>query len=161
MSETMASQAPLRAWRSSDLCWNVQSRDRYPLGGPVEVAFFLENHGDRSLRVLPWATPLEGLFGDFLRIELDGRAIPYRGPMVKRGDPASGDYLYLPARGERGSQLDLSRAYELDRPGEVRLRVECRLADCVLDDAVTPRPREAHRPCPVHPADVRFRIEPG
>jgi peptidyl-Lys metalloendopeptidase len=149
-------------WR---LHWRIEARPRYAYGGAVEVSFFLENHGPEPLRVLAWGSPLEGLFADFLRVELEGRRLPYRGPMVKRGEPSGEEYLLVEGRGELSNRLDLSRAYRFDLPGEVRLKVDASVADCLPADTAfpgetpVPRPRDQHRPCPVHPAAARFRIE--
>lgn len=128
-------------------------------GGPVEVGFTLKNRSDQTVYVLQWYTPLEGLLGDVLLVELDGAPLPYQGPLAKRANPGKDSYLELAGGGSLDSKVDLQSAYELKTPGRYTVRFERGISDLVTDPAELPRPMDAHQPfplaCPPLTIDVR------
>jgi hypothetical protein len=117
--------------------------------GPIEVRFTLVNRSDRTVYVLRWSTPLEGIYGDILTVERAGEAIAYRGPLVKRGDPGRGDYLDLAPGKSLDATIDLGPAYDFSRSGRYTARFSRGLADVATDPAALPRPRDAHQPVPL------------
>lgn len=128
-------------------------------GGPVEVSFTLKNLSDRTVYVLQWYTPLEGLLGEVLAVELGGAALPYQGPLVKRGNPGRDSYLEIAPGASRDSVVDLQMAYEVKKSGRYTVRFDRGLSDLVIDPAELPRVMDAHQPfplaCPPITIDVR------
>lgn len=118
-------------------------------GGPVEVGFTLKNRSDRTVYVLQWYTPLEGLLGEVLTVEREGTALPYQGPLVKRGNPGKDSYLELAPGASLDSTVDLRTAYEIKSPGRYSVRFDRGLSDLVTDPAELPRLMDAHRPFPL------------
>ncbi len=98
-------------------------------GEPVPLQFELINRGTSRLRVLTWNTPLEGWFGRFLRVTLDGREVPYQGPQVKRGAPDVGDYAVLAAGKRARAIVDLTQVYAMTAPGRYEIAFDGWLHD--------------------------------
>jgi len=133
----------------------------HPAAGSVTVRFVLKNTTSRELAVLTWQTPLEGLFGDIFRITTaGGNEIPYRGPMVKRGDPEAGEYVRIPPNGEVSGEVDAAAAYDLSRQGRYTVSFRGRIHD-VSEPKSIPRPRSAHRPASVECRALAIEVVPG
>lgn len=135
-------------------------------GGPVILRFTLSRisgsggSGDKPVYALRWYTPLEGIRGSFLKVEREGVAIPYQGPMVKRGDPSLEDYVEVfPDKPVEG-MVDLGPAYDFSRPGGYTVEFKAGLGDLVDEPTLLPRPRDAHRPVPLACDPVRFELRP-
>ena len=96
----------------------LEAPSSLPNGEAVRVTFTLTNHSPETLYVLTWYTPLEGIFGEIFRIERDGQAIPYEGPLVMRGDPLPKDYVQLEAGTSASAEVDLATAYDFSSAGE-------------------------------------------
>ncbi len=89
-----------------------------PGGEAVNLRFTLVNNTDSELYVLKWFTPLEGLGGEIFRIERDGEAIPYEGPLALRGDPTPDAYVLLGPGESVSAEVDLATAYDFSKAGE-------------------------------------------
>jgi len=109
---------------------------------PVPLRFTLMNRGAAAVQVLEWGTPLEGWFAAYVDVSRDGATVPYRGPMVKRGDPAADEYLRIPAGGKRRAEVDLAQPFDLTVPGVYRVRPRITLFDVVAAGTPVPRPRD-------------------
>lgn len=142
-----------------------QLRVEEPLraGGPIILRFSLSRpagHGDKPVYALRWYTPLEGVRGSFLKVEREGVAIPYQGPLVKRGDPSMEDYVEIhPGKPVEGA-VDIGPAYDFSQPGHYTIEFKTGLGDLVDEPTLLPRPREAHRPAPLTCLPVRFELRP-
>jgi hypothetical protein len=115
-------------------------------GTPVMLRFTLTNAGAVPLQVLRWNTPLEGAwFARFVEVTHDGRALPFAGPMMKRGDPRANAYLRLEPGASATGEVDLALPFDLSKPGVYHVQPRIRLVD-VFDAgrAQPPRPRSAH-----------------
>ncbi len=84
---------------------------------PLTVQVSLSNEGNLPVRMLPWETPLAGLFSNALRVTHDGQEVAYLGPMVRRREPLPQDYIILAPGEHRTVSLDLAQAYAVDQPG--------------------------------------------
>ena len=87
-------------------------------GEAVPVTFTLTNHSPEKLYVLTWYTPLEGIFGEIFRVEHDGQALPYEGPLVMRGDPLPENYVLLESGASVSADVDLATVYDFSEAGE-------------------------------------------
>jgi hypothetical protein len=112
-------------------------------GRPVPLQFTLANRGAVAVRVLEWGTPLEGWFAAYVEVSRDGVALPYRGPTVKRGDPAADEYVRIAAHRARRAEVDLAQPFDLSVPGVYRVRPRITLFDVM--EGGTPAPRARHR----------------
>jgi hypothetical protein len=77
------------------------------------LRFTIRNDSPGPVWLLKWLTPLEGLNGDILSVTCDGQHLPYRGPMVKRGNPQPQDYVRLAPSAEATATVDLAIGYDL------------------------------------------------
>jgi hypothetical protein len=143
------------------LACRLSAAGAHPAAGPVTVRFVLKNTGSREVAVLTWQTPLEGLLGDVFRITTaDGKEIPYRGPMVKRGDPDADEYVRIPPHGEASGEVDAAAAYDLSRPGRYTVSFRGSIHD-VSEPKSAPRPRSAHEPAALECPAVEIEVVPG
>jgi hypothetical protein len=128
-------------------------------GRPLPLRFALRNRSDHALHVLEWNTPFEGWFGAYVEVSRDGVALPYRGPMLKRGEPTADEYLRFRVGQRRRASVDLAQVFDLSSPGHYRVEPRIRLFD-VVDGAgaVTPRPRDAQRSLPLRCNAVEFDL---
>lgn len=113
--------------------------------GPVMVRFVLRNDGPRTLYVLRWYTPLEGVRGKIFTVTRDGVAIPYRGPMVKRGQPQAGNYAAIAPGDSVANEVDLARAYDLSRPGKYTVKFTSHIYDYAWSESEINQQQETQR----------------
>jgi hypothetical protein len=115
-------------------------------GGPTGIRFQLTNRLDQPLWLLRWNTPFEGWRGTILSVSLQGRELPYQGPMVKRGDPPAADYMKLRAGESQIIGLDLSQSYDMSKSGLYTVKVTGGIQDVIQDGTQPPRPRDRFQP---------------
>lgn len=128
-------------------------------GQPVPLRFTLANRGAVAVQVLEWGTPFEGWFGAYVEVSRDGVAIPYRGPMVKRGDPAADEYARIAAHRARRAEVDLAQPFDLSVPGVYRVRPRITLFDVVPVGTPAPRPRDRHTAQTLNCPEFEVRVE--
>jgi hypothetical protein len=124
----------------------LEAPARAAAGSPVMLRFTLSNAGAAPLQVLRWNTPLEGAwFARFVDVTHEGRALPFGGPMMKRGDPGVQAYVRLEPGASVSGEVDLALPFDLSKPGRYHVAPRMRLVD-VFDAglATAPRPRSAH-----------------
>jgi hypothetical protein len=115
-------------------------------GGPVALRFRLVNRTDAPLWVLRWNTPVEGWRGTIFSVSFQGTDLPYKGPMLKRGDPGRQEYVEITPQDSLNVSLDLAEAYDVKRPGRYEVKVIGRLLDVAKNAAEVPRPRDRQQP---------------
>lgn len=140
------------------LKYTLKARESYPVGQPVIVGFTLENGSDRTVYVLKWYTPLEGLYGNIFRVTRDGVEIPYAGPLAKRGDPQPDDYVEVRPRSTVSAEVDLAPAYNLSQPANYRVEFDGKLHDIATNKSSLPRTRDKQRGESISGNAVIFRI---
>ncbi|MDP3821447.1 MAG: hypothetical protein Q8R33_08220 [Burkholderiales bacterium] len=132
---------------------------RVAVGEPVPLRFGVTNRGRLAVSLLEWNTPFEGWFGTYVEVTRDGVALPYRGPMRKRGDPSAGDYVRIGAGQTHRATVDLSLPFDLSLPGLYRVQPRITLHD-VAGAAVKARSRAEHRAQPLPCNAVEVRVGP-
>ena len=128
-------------------------------GQPVPLRFTLANRGAVAVQVLEWGTPFEGWFAAYVEVSRDGVAVPYRGPMVKRGDPAANEYARIAAHRARRAEVDLAQPFDLSVPGVYRVRPRITLFDVVPARTPAPRPRDRHTAQTLSCPEFEVRVE--
>ncbi len=110
----------------------------------------LHNPGAQGLWLLRWGTPFEpGWWARWLQIEHEGRALPYQGAQLKRGEPEAADYFLLGAGARRQVMVDLTPAWNLSASGRYRLTSAWQWLDAfAVGAAKPPRPRAQHQALP-------------
>jgi len=87
-------------------------------GQHVTLRYTVENPGDAELLVLKWETPFDGFFGEIFDVRVDGKPVPYIGPLYKLGTPVAESYVRVAPHDSASVDFDLGAAYLLDRGGE-------------------------------------------
>ncbi len=140
----------------------LEVREKYVRGEPVNLSFSLHSRADRTLYVLNWYTPLEGIAGEIFRVTRDGQELPYQGILAKRGDPLLEDYVALEPGGALSEVVDLREGYDLSEDGRYQVEFTSRLQDVTEDEASIPRAQGDHQPHELACNAVSFEIvEPG
>jgi len=136
----------------------LETQSKYATGEPVELHFSLHNRTDRTLYVLTWYTPLEGIAGEILRLTRDGNPVPYQGMLAKRGDPTAEEYVAIQAGTMAEAVVDLGESYDLSRAGRYEVAFTSRLYDVVDRLSQVPRGRNSHQPHDVSCTIAAFEI---
>jgi peptidyl-Lys metalloendopeptidase len=112
------STAPAGDPPQAELSATLEAPSSLPNGEVVRLQFTLTNHSPERLYILTWYTPLEGILGEIFRVERDGQAIAYEGPLVMRGDPLPEDYVLLEPGASVSAEVDLATVYDFSQAGE-------------------------------------------
>jgi hypothetical protein len=128
-------------------------------GQPVPLRFVLANRGAAAAQVLGWGTPFEGWFAAYVEVSRDGAAVVYRGPMIKRGDPAADEYVRIAAHRSRRAEVDLAQPFDLSVPGVYRVRPRITLFDVAAAGEPIPRPRDRHVAQALDCAEFEVRVD--
>ncbi|MDV5143171.1 M35 family metallopeptidase [Streptomyces sp. SBC-4] len=143
----------------------LRAQPSYRLGEPIIVTFEIRNAGRESYRVLVWDTPLRGEPFNFLSVSRDGIELHYDGKLVRRGDrPEEGDYVTLASGESQSADVDISRLYPVQLPGEYTVTLNATLYDAFsvpseADAGV--RSVADHEPQRLAPTSVTFTVSAG
>jgi len=88
----------------------------------VQVTVTLTNVSGHSVRLLKWATPVEGIDDDLFTVTRDGAAVQYIGRHYKRAAPQAEDFVTLAAGESLTRTVSLAGFYDLSATGEYTLR---------------------------------------
>ncbi len=130
------------------------------LGQPLLLKLTLTNTGAQPLQVLTWGTPFDGWFAPYVAVRHEGRELPYRGPIVKRGEPLNDDFMRLAPGRSRSASVNLAEAFELNQPGRYELVPRIVLHDVTVAPKWVPRLRAQFQPQPLNCPSLHFRIVP-
>ena len=82
------------------------------LSDGIWLTFSIQSNLNKTIRILPWHTPLEGIFSHFFTIkDKTGQLLDYQGPLMKRAAPIDSDYINLEASQKLSHRVDLSKTY--------------------------------------------------
>lgn len=95
----------------------------------VVVKVAITNTSDQDVSVLTWNTPLDRLVTDCLAVTVNGEAIGYDGPMVKRAAPTESDYLVIKAGQTVEAEYPVSDAYDTSKPGNYVIKLKTPIPD--------------------------------
>jgi heat shock protein HslJ len=161
VASTSAAETPTSTTDEIALDCTLEAGETYPMGEPVNLQFALHNPTDRPLYVLAWYTPLEGIAGEIFQITRDGVKLPYRGMLVKRGDPTRDEYVAIEPGETASAEVDLRMGYDLSTPGSYQVQFTAGLQDVTDDGSLLPRKRGDHWPQSLSCNTVDFSIVPA
>jgi hypothetical protein len=124
----------------------------------VAITFTLENASPERVWVLKWYTPLEGIRGKILRVTRDGKELPYRGPLVKRGAPGRDSYVVIDVGKAVSAEFDLSKSYDISVVGTYRVEFVGRIHDVAWDGETLWHRSEAKHPMEASGESVTFHV---
>ncbi|HMD00413.1 MAG TPA: hypothetical protein VKH37_09670, partial [Ferruginibacter sp.] len=90
----------------------------------AHLVFEVTNLTDKTLHILKWNTPLEGLITPCLDVKSGNKPVEYDGRMLKRGAPTASDFVTLKPKESISNRVDLSTVYDLSKPGEVKINFD-------------------------------------
>jgi len=159
MAAALLMSAGGAAAKPLDLRCSLTAPASVAAGQPVPLRFSLANRGSVAVQVLEWGTPFEGWFAAYVEVSRDGVALPYRGPMVKRGEPAADEYLRVAAHRARRAEVDLAQPFDLSVPGIYRVQPRITLFDVIAGGIPAPRPRDRHASLALSCPAFEVRVE--
>jgi len=86
------------------------------------VKVTLRNTRSKSVKLLKWFTPADGLEESLFVVARDGKALAFEGPHYKRPAVTAEDYLTLAPGESQTWTVDLSEGYDLSKTGDYSLR---------------------------------------
>ena len=90
----------------------------------VTVRVSMTNTGNRTVHLLKWHTPFDGVEEDIFDIARDGQKVRYLGPHVKRPAPTPRDYIRLQPGQTKTATVELSAVYDLTVTGAYDIRYQ-------------------------------------
>jgi hypothetical protein len=145
----------------SDLQARIEAVGKPGPSAPATIRFTLSYRGKAPLYVLDGHTPLEGMQGHLFDVTRDGKEVPYRGMMVKRGDPGKESYHRLDPGQSLEARVSLAEGYDLSLPGTYTVTFDWRgRGDATLEAAQVPRPRGDHAGPKLRSNTVTFTVPP-
>ena len=136
----------------------LEAKEAYVIGEPVNLRFSLQNQTDRTLNILTWYTPLEGIAGEIFSVMRDGNEVPYRGILAKRGDPSKDEYVTIKPGATVSVEVDLAKDYDLSQVGRYHVEFTSQLYDVAEKESSIPRKRDDHHPQGLPCNSVSFEI---
>jgi hypothetical protein len=92
-------------------------------GVPIEMTFTVYNKTDSVRTFCKWHTPFEPLMSKYLDITMDGKEVPYKGPMAKRMmPPPASSYLSVKPGDSLSVKVDLMKAYDIKSSGFYKIK---------------------------------------
>lgn len=129
-------------------------------GGPVAVRLRLMNRSDQPVWFLRWNTPFERWKGTIFTLSRGGTELPFQGPMVKRGDPGTEEYVQVPAGESILGTADLAEVYDLNQPGRYQIKVTGGLQDVIQGSPLKPRTRDQFQPLALRCNALDLEVRP-
>ncbi len=99
----------------------IYSPDHYKNNEEANLVFEITNLTGKTLHILKWNTPLEGLISPCLDVKQGNKKIEYDGIMLKRGAPQAQDFYTLKPHQSVSNKVDITKAYGINKPGEVKV----------------------------------------
>jgi peptidyl-Lys metalloendopeptidase len=88
----------------------------------AQVKVTLTNTKSKSVKLLKWFTPADGLEESLFVVTRDGKELAFEGPHFKRPAASAEDYLTLAPGESRTFTVDLAETYDLSKTGDYSLR---------------------------------------
>ncbi len=84
---------------------------------PVIVHTTITNTTGRTMRILRWFTPADGVEEPLFNVVRDGQPVPYLGPVVKRPPANAADFVIVAPGESITYDVDLASIYDLSTTG--------------------------------------------
>jgi len=136
----------------------LRAKETYVIGEPVNLRFSLQNRTDRTLNILTWYTPLEGITGEIFCVMRGGNEVPYRGILAKRGDPSKDEYVTIKLGATVSAVVNLAKDYDLSQVGRYHVEFTSQLYDVIEEESSIPKKRDDHHPQGLPSNSVSFEI---
>lgn len=99
----------------------IFSQQQYQGDEAPEVIFELTNQSDKTVYVLTWDTPLEGLMSDCLEVKKNNEPVQYDGLFFKRAQPSADDFVAIEPGKSLQKKIDVGEAYDISGNGRIEV----------------------------------------
>lgn len=103
--------------------------------GDGTIEFSLVNQSSRTVSVLAWQTPLDGVTNDLFTVTRNGKPVDYTGPMYKRVAPRDQDFIQLKPGESLNALVELSMYYDMRAGGQYEVSYD-RMASEVIREVM-------------------------
>ena len=103
--------------------------------GDGTIEFSLVNQSSKTVSVLAWQTPLDGVTNDLFTVTQNGIPVDYTGPMYKRVAPREQDFIQLKPGESLDAQVELSMYYDMRKGGQYEVSYD-RTASEVIREVI-------------------------
>jgi hypothetical protein len=142
----------------------VKVEDKYKTHHNVHLKVVLTNTSKKDLSVLKWNTPLDIVLTDCLQVTVNGKAIEYDGPLVKRSAPGPEDYIVIKAGQSVQAEFPVSDAYDTSKPGNYHVELKTQIPDVAPKELGLAAELKADKRTPVQQpisAQTSFKVTKG
>ncbi len=106
------------------------SSSRYQSHDGQDCRVILTNNSDRTLNVLKWQLPIEGMWDcDPFWVKRGEEVEVYLGKVMKRAAPKPHDYITMDPQESIETDFDLSEAYNISKAGKYTVELDTRVLD--------------------------------
>jgi peptidyl-Lys metalloendopeptidase len=97
------------------------------------IKFILTNNSNKTISVLKWTTPLEGIDDDMFWVKKDEEVVVYLGRILKRAAPKPEDYVTLDPKESVSTDFDLAEVYDISGAGKYSVEYDSWLLDVGIE----------------------------
>jgi peptidyl-Lys metalloendopeptidase len=105
----------------------------YKAADRITLKYTFSNTSDKSINILKWNTPLEGINADIFNILLNNQRISYVGRTIKRGSPQPDDYLTIKSGEIITGEVNIDDAYYISSQGSYIIELNTVILDFGYD----------------------------
>lgn len=114
---------------------SVELKPQASKSSPGEsVLWQLTNHGDESVYVLRWETPLNGMSRSLFEVSYKGQPVRYMDKIVHWGHPQADDFIKIAPGQTLSAEVNLAAAYEMVNAGDYTIGYEGQLTYMMTAD---------------------------
>jgi peptidyl-Lys metalloendopeptidase len=105
----------------------------YRAADRLTLKYTISNTSDRSINILKWNTPLEGINADIFNVLSKNEPVIYIGKTIKRGKPQPEDYATLKPKEVISGEINLGEAYYISNSGDYSIELNTMVLDIGYD----------------------------
>ncbi len=114
---------PLQVHAKQQTALEISISTNEDLESLSNIIFTLNNISSTPLEILPWGTPLDGMFTNrSFTITKDGKKVKYLGRQVKRRSPQDADFIIVNPGESLSAHVTLAEGYSINEPGDYFVR---------------------------------------
>lgn|GEM_PF-1980813 len=150
---------PMEPPKKYEVALTAKMQPTYQANKPIIVEYTFTNTTKKTLYVLDWHSPLEGIKNKIFKAERDGQTLEYQGPMVKRGNPVKDNYKEIKPGQSITAKVDLAKAYDITKAGKYRFEYNGKLMDHSYDGKAIPKVSDKLTPYQTAGSAIHFTIK--
>ena len=104
----------------------------------IDVKFTLTNNSNKTLNVLKWQLPIDGIGNnDLFWVKRNEEVAVYLGKVLKRAAPTPDDYITLDPNETISTDFDLAEVYDISKSGNYAVEFDSRVLDIGTEEPKT------------------------